>query len=182
MASSAVIRWSCSTSISLVTRSLAGDKARDGLGMGAPSHCLAVMNGLGSRSRIQQKLRAAPPSLRPSALPTCWPSPHLPEKYRPSMESQTHSHQPGSCGRDSCRGSHSHLLLPPHRRVGCLKGYIEQGHLGRPQNNRPAHLAASPVMCPFTHRMYMMTPMAQQSTGRPYRCLPTTSGAKERKV
>lgn len=29
----------------------------------------------------------------------------------------------------------------------------------------------------FTYSMYIMTPMAQQSTGRPYRCLPTTSGA-----
>lgn len=28
--------------------------------------------------------------------------------------------------------------------------------------------------------MYMMTPVAQQSTGRPYRCLPTTSGAAQR--
>lgn len=27
----------------------------------------------------------------------------------------------------------------------------------------------------------MMTPMAQQSTGRPYRCRPTTSGAKKKK-
>ncbi len=29
----------------------------------------------------------------------------------------------------------------------------------------------------WTHRMYMITPMAQQSTGLPYLCLPTTSGA-----
>lgn len=29
-----------------------------------------------------------------------------------------------------------------------------------------------------THSMYMITPRAQQSTGRPYLCLPTTSGAK----
>lgn len=28
----------------------------------------------------------------------------------------------------------------------------------------------------------MMTPMAQQSTGRPYRCRPTTSGAKKKIV
>lgn len=55
IASSAVIRWSCSTSISLVTRSLAGDKAREELRMGAPSHCLEVMNGLAGRSRIQQR-------------------------------------------------------------------------------------------------------------------------------
>lgn len=34
-----------------------------------------------------------------------------------------------------------------------------------------------PQPSPCTHRMYMMTPMAQQSTGRPYRCRPTTSGA-----
>lgn len=30
-----------------------------------------------------------------------------------------------------------------------------------------------------TYNMYMMTPVAQQSTGLPYRCLPTTSGAAE---
>lgn len=63
-----MIRWSCSTSISLVTRSLAGDKARDGLGKGAQSHGLDVMGVLGSRSRIQQKLSAAPPSILPYAL------------------------------------------------------------------------------------------------------------------
>lgn len=34
-----------------------------------------------------------------------------------------------------------------------------------------------PWPLPHTHRMYMMTPMAQQSTGRPYLCRPTTSGA-----
>lgn len=28
----------------------------------------------------------------------------------------------------------------------------------------------------------MMTPMAQQSTGRPYRCRPTTSGATEHRM
>lgn len=180
MASSAVMRWSCSTSISLVTRSLAGDKARERLGMRTSSHCLGVMYGLGGRSRVRQRrLRAGPPH-QPFPLPTRWAPPHPPVKYHPNMESQIHSRQPGSCGRGSCRGSHSHLPLPPRRRVGSLKACMRvkgQVHPGRPWAQDPTGLTESLCACPFTHRMYMMTPMAQQSTGRPYRCRPTTSGA-----
>ena len=69
------------------------------------------------------------------------------------MESQTHNRQPGFCGRDSCRGSHSHLPLPPHRKVDSLKacmGAHTQGHSGRPwmQTLSPPH--CQPV-CPLSH-------------------------------
>lgn len=33
----------------------------------------------------------------------------------------------------------------------------------------------------ITYKIYVMTPVAQQSTGLPYRCLPTTSGAAPEK-
>lgn len=53
---------------------------------------------------------------------------------------------------------------------------IQEGHGCRPSS----HLTASLFAHLSTYRMYMMTPMAQQSTGRPYRCRPTTSGAANR--
>lgn len=132
------------------------------------------------RIRVQQsRVRAGPPH-QPFTLPSCWAPPHLPAKCHPSMESQTHSHQPGFCGKDSYHGSHSHLPPPPHRKVGSRKaceGTQVQGHSGRHGRGTLSHLAARLFACSSTHRMYMMTPMAQQSTGRPYRCRPTTSGA-----
>ena len=150
MASSAVIRWSCSTSISLVTRSLAGDKARERLGM-APSHCLEVVDGLGGRSRIRQRrLRTGPPH-QPFAVPGRWAPPHPPGRCHPSTESQIHSRQQGSCGRDSCHGSRSHLPPPPHRKAGSLKACIRakgQGHPGRPRAQAPTPPGCKPL---FAH-------------------------------
>lgn len=106
---------------------------------GTPSHCLEVMDVLGGRSRVQQrKLRTGPPH-QSFTLPTFWAPPHPPVKCHPSMESQTHSRLPGSCGRDSCHGFRSHLPLPPHRKVGSLKvcmgpegKIIQEGHGHRP--------------------------------------------------
>lgn len=147
---------------------------------GTPSHCLEVMNGLGGRSRVQQRRLSTGPPHQPFTLPKCWAPPHPPVKYHPNMESQIHSRQPGSSGRDSCHGSRSHLPPPLHRKVDSLKACMEakgQSQPGRPWTSASTVPSCKPLCLPSTHKMYMMTPMAQQSTGRPYRCRPTTSGA-----
>lgn len=88
------------------------------------------------------------------------------------MESQTHNRQPGFYGRDLCRVLiviFLYLLIerwmPLKACMGAHTQVIQEGHGCRPSS----HLTASLLAHLSTHRMYMMTPMAQQSTGRPYR-------------
>lgn len=109
----------------------------------------------------------------PLACPPPSTGAHPPARYRPSRAGRTRSPRPGFCGRGSCRGSRSHPRPPPRRRGGSPRGCA-----GRCASAQRPPLPPPCPPCPArTHRMYMMTPIAQQSTGRPYRCRPTTSGA-----
>lgn len=104
------------------------------------------------------------------------------------MASQTHSPLTEFSGRGSCRDCPSHPRRHRHRTEGFLT--VCWGARIRELLNTilvntfnlirfsRCWTAASILAC--TYSIYIMTPIAQQSTGLPYLCLPTTSGAESK--
>lgn len=96
-------------------------------------------------------------------------------KCHPSTVNRTHSLLTRSSGKGSYRGCPSPPLRHRRRKEGSRTNY----RFGRVRGRVYVGICGSHSVEPGgTYSMYIMTPMAQQSTGRPYRCLPTTSGAE----
>lgn len=138
-------------------------------------------------------------------LPPCGGVLYLQVKCRPSKENQTQNPQQQS-GRKWCDYADLCFLPLFHRKregypISCKKTKNQQKtHRKRQKCNYPmdrtsrnAHYISNKVIllkpseCYITvlvissetHSMNMMTPTAQQSTGRPYRWRATTSGAEK---
>lgn len=104
------------------------------------------------------------------------------------MASQTHSPLTEFSGRGSCRDCPSHPRRRRHRTEGFPTNYwgarirvlLDTIHVNTFNLIRFSRCwtAASILAC--TYSIYIMTPIAQQSTGLPYLCLPTTSGAESK--
>lgn len=97
---------------------------------------------------------------------------YLQGKYHPSMVSQTQSRR-RRCDRRWC--DYADLCSPPlsHHKT---EGYLISCKRGR--GIRICRICRENFNDIETHRINIMTPTAQQSTGRPYRWRATTSGAE----